>query len=260
MTRAGHAALNALRQRWPGAPIVVLCGAGNNGGDGYVVARIARAQGSGLTSLPSRIRPQLPGDALRAHEEFVASGGQRRALAAEVVRRAKSSSMRSSARDSPATSRRERQTVIRAINRGEPPGRRRRHSLRAAGGQRHVLGCAVRADLTVTFIGRKIGLLPRRRPRPRGQDRVRRPRGTAGRLRRRRSPRASLTSQSCRLRCPCARTAHKGRHGHVLVIGGGSRHAGRGAPRGEARCARARASSPWRRTRRAWARSPRGPN
>ncbi|MFZ1327182.1 MAG: NAD(P)H-hydrate epimerase, partial [Candidatus Contendobacter sp.] len=43
MTRAGAAALEWLRQRWPKARrIVVVCGGGNNGGDGYVVARLAR--------------------------------------------------------------------------------------------------------------------------------------------------------------------------------------------------------------------------
>ena len=46
MTRAGHAALDALRARWPDArSLSVLCGPGNNGGDGYVLARVARAQG-----------------------------------------------------------------------------------------------------------------------------------------------------------------------------------------------------------------------
>jgi len=46
MSRAGAAAFDLLRQRWPDARrIVVVCGGGNNGGDGYVVARLARKAG-----------------------------------------------------------------------------------------------------------------------------------------------------------------------------------------------------------------------
>src|SRR4051812_29327915 len=44
MQRAGDAAFSALRAGWPMATrIVVICGFGNNAGDGYVVATLARA-------------------------------------------------------------------------------------------------------------------------------------------------------------------------------------------------------------------------
>ncbi|MEN0044801.1 MAG: NAD(P)H-hydrate epimerase, partial [Pseudomonadota bacterium] len=46
MRRAGAAALSVMNQRYPGLrSMVVLCGGGNNGGDGYVLARLARAAG-----------------------------------------------------------------------------------------------------------------------------------------------------------------------------------------------------------------------
>lgn len=46
MQRAGEAAFNYLRQRWPNArSVLILCGNGNNGGDGFVLARLAHQQG-----------------------------------------------------------------------------------------------------------------------------------------------------------------------------------------------------------------------
>jgi NAD(P)H-hydrate epimerase len=42
MARAGRSAWQALQQRWPQpGRLLVLCGGGNNGGDGYVIARRA---------------------------------------------------------------------------------------------------------------------------------------------------------------------------------------------------------------------------
>ena len=65
MERAGQAAWSLLRERWPEARrILVLTGAGNNGGDGFVVARLAKAAGHEVRVVQLGARERLRGDAL----------------------------------------------------------------------------------------------------------------------------------------------------------------------------------------------------
>ncbi|MDB5709549.1 MAG: bifunctional ADP-dependent (S)-NAD(P)H-hydrate dehydratase/NAD(P)H-hydrate epimerase [Sphingomonas bacterium] len=45
MTRAGEGVASAVRRLAAGSPILIVCGPGNNGGDGYVAARTLRAAG-----------------------------------------------------------------------------------------------------------------------------------------------------------------------------------------------------------------------
>src|SRR3982074_3987261 len=64
MKRAGEAALRYLRTRWPMAHrIVIVCGGGNNAGDGYVLARFAQAAGLTVTLLTPVSTEQIGVDA-----------------------------------------------------------------------------------------------------------------------------------------------------------------------------------------------------
>src|ERR1700733_9660044 len=50
MERAGKAAFDFLARRWPQIQrIAVFCGSGNNGGDGYVIAKLAHERGLKVT-------------------------------------------------------------------------------------------------------------------------------------------------------------------------------------------------------------------
>ena len=77
MERAGRTAFGRACARWPGARrVVVLAGAGNNGGDGYVIARLALEQGWAVQLLRLGDHQQLRGEAAAAAHAFASAGGR----------------------------------------------------------------------------------------------------------------------------------------------------------------------------------------
>ena len=68
MKRAGLAAFDSIVKRWPGRAICVLCGGGNNGGDGYVVAALAKQAAINVSLYFTTSPDELSGEAKQAAE------------------------------------------------------------------------------------------------------------------------------------------------------------------------------------------------
>jgi NAD(P)H-hydrate epimerase len=225
MERAGQAAFALLRERWPRAcDITVLAGIGNNGGDGFVLARLARQAGLTVRVLQLGDRESLGGDArlnaerwhdlcgepgaewldfdgLPEHTEVIVDGIFGTGLAREVKG--------TWAAAIEAINRRQRPVLALDI----PSG------LHADTGA--VLGVAVRATATLSFIGLKQGLFTGEGPARCGEvrfDGLEVPaRVYAGQIL---SARRIDWRKQSGLLPPRSRSAHKGHFGHVLVVGG----------------------------------------
>jgi NAD(P)H-hydrate epimerase len=72
MENAGAAVARAVRGRWSERPVVILCGPGNNGGDGFVAARLLAAAGWPVTLALLGAVEALSGDA--AHHASLWTG------------------------------------------------------------------------------------------------------------------------------------------------------------------------------------------
>lgn len=85
MTRAGQATFEYIRQHWSASrAVVVLCGSGNNSGDGYVIARLALQAGWKVTLLSLVDSTRLQGAAQQACQDFLAAGGNVEAFADQL--------------------------------------------------------------------------------------------------------------------------------------------------------------------------------
>ncbi|HET7756159.1 MAG TPA: NAD(P)H-hydrate dehydratase [Steroidobacteraceae bacterium] len=223
MKRAGEAALRHLRSRYPVAHrIVIVCGRGNNAGDGYVLARFAQAAGLTVTVLAAFAPEQLEGDARQAWQDFRASGGQVRPFdapllaAGEVVVDA----LLGTGLHGPV--RADITAVIRDINSSRRPvfALDVPSGLDADTGVAH--GESIRADCTVTFVALKTGLFLGNGPEFAGSvffdDLELSPPAAQAAPRLTRIVESEIHEALPRRR----RTAHKGDFGHVLIVGSGS--------------------------------------
>ena len=76
MQRAGQAAFDVARDAYPASRHwLILCGHGNNGGDGYVVARLAQGAGIRVTLLAQVSEKPLPEEAQAARDAWLAADG-----------------------------------------------------------------------------------------------------------------------------------------------------------------------------------------
>ena len=77
MEQAGRAVADALLEDRPDAGrvgVAILCGRGNNGGDGFVIARHLRARGIDAMVVSLAAASDLRGDAALAHETAIDAG------------------------------------------------------------------------------------------------------------------------------------------------------------------------------------------
>ena len=222
MTRAASAAWDAMQARWPNArDIIVLCGGGNNGGDGYVLARLARQAGRTVRVVQIGDPGKPGGDAATARADWLAAGGQTEqpdadgGFAADLIVDA----LLGTGLSGPL--RPEWQALIEAANVATAPVVALDIPSGLSADTGHVDGVAVRAALTVTFIGRKPGLYTGEGAACCGEivfDDLEVPADVYRQV----PPHARLDTgaRPNPFHAPRSRAAHKGDFGHVLVVGG----------------------------------------
>lgn len=232
MSKAGDAVFQLLRQKWPGAhSIAVFCGGGNNGGDGFIVARLALESGLKVAAYCLSDPDRLKGDALTAYQVYrKVSGGVKLFQPGQVVESdVIIDALLGTGLDRPVDGL--YQEAIKAINANEAPvvAVDIPSGLNADTG--NVMGSAVKAECTVTFIGLKQGLFTGDAAEHCGEilySSLSVPDDVFARVG---SRIVRVLPKPLRPRNRCA---HKGQMGHVLIVGGDKGYTGAARMAGEA--------------------------
>jgi hydroxyethylthiazole kinase-like uncharacterized protein yjeF len=222
MQSAGQATFHLLEQQFPQMKtLTVVCGSGNNGGDGYVVAQLAHQQGYKVKVFYLTAPDKLSGVAHTAALVCQQAGVSLQAfnlqsdLSADVVVDSIlgigiSGEVRGLAKQ-----------AIQALNQLHAPIVAVDIPSGLAADTGAILGDAVHAQFTMTFIGIKQGMLTAQAPRVCGKifcDDLHLPKALFAQI----SPSAQVIEYQHlkHLLAPRSRDAHKGCYGHVLVVGG----------------------------------------
>ena len=232
MSRAGYEVFQWFRNKCPNSEsVAVFCGAGNNAGDGYIIARLALEAGLKVSVYCLANPENSKGDALTAYQNYTQANGTvipfqgDETIDADVIVDA----LLGTGLDRPVTGLYAQ--AIQLINKSaayivavdSPSG------LNADTG--NVMGCAVKADCTVTFIALKQGLLTGQAADYCGEI-------CYASLAVPETIFQAVSPSAVRVvKIPLPRRqrcSHKGNYGHVLIIGGDLGYSGAAILAGEA--------------------------
>jgi len=157
MSRAGECVWSSIVERWPElSKMTVLAGSGNNGGDAFVVAILARRQGISVQFIAKGDLSRQSATARHFHDIWLAEGGkiegwEKQSIDGELVVDGLLGIGLKSTLDQ------DWQDLINAVNQTQVP----KVAIDIPSGLNAQTGmpqpCAVQAELTVTFIGIKVG-------------------------------------------------------------------------------------------------------
>lgn len=227
MNKAARFSFHALVKQWPDTNnLVVLCGCGNNAGDGYIVAALAKKRGWNVEVFFASPPEKLKGDVLAAYHHCIEAKttckefdqlrfkklcGNKNTVVVDALL---GTGLNSEVKGLYAE-------IIQTVNQQDCPilALDIPSGLSANTGQ--TLGVAIKADLTATFIGLKFGLLTGSGRQYSGKI-VFSDLGLVLDTFKHIAPIADRLDLNNLLKAltPRPRDAHKGNCGHVMIIGG----------------------------------------
>ncbi len=225
MHRAADFSYRKLKEKWPEAKLIsVICGGGNNAGDGYVLAGMAREDGKDVRVYHLIDPAHLKGDAAKAYKYLIASGLKSSPFSSDALR---NSDLIVDAIFGTGLDRNiegEFVEVINTINLISKPVMAIDIPSGLNADTGNIMNVAVNADLTTTFIGLKKGLFTADGLEYSGEIKFNDldvPADVYQHLKKsdQSISRLELEDLNHALK-PRPKNSHKGHFGHVLVVGG----------------------------------------